>query len=173
MSRAEISRKFDEIVEFADIGPFIDTPVKRYSSGMQMRLAFSVAAHLEPEILIVDEVLSVGDLAFQEKCLGRMEEASREGQTIVFISHNLGSVLALCDQALLLSKGRVRSSGPVRDVVDDYVSDVVVAQSQRLGEREDRYGNGALRFTDVWFESNGRVVDSPDQRRRLRDRAQL
>ena len=161
MSRAEISRKFEEIVEFADIGPFIDTPVKRYSSGMQMRLAFSVAAHLEPEILIVDEVLSVGDLAFQEKCLGRMEEASREGRTIVFISHNLSSVLALCDQALLLSKGRVRSSGPVRDVVDDYVSDVVVAQSLRLGEREDRYGNGALRFTDVWFESNGRVVDSP------------
>ncbi len=161
MSRAEISRKFEEIVEFADIGPFIDTPVKRYSSGMQMRLAFSVAAHLEPEILIVDEVLSVGDVAFQEKCLGRMEEASREGRTIVFISHNLGSVLALCDSALLLANGEVKSQGAVREVVDDYLSDVVVAQSEGLAERTDRQGNGALRFTDVWFESNGRVVESP------------
>ena len=89
MKRQEIQRRFDEIVEFADIGPFIDTPVKRYSSGMQLRLAFSVAAHLEPEILIIDEVLSVGDLAFQQKCLGRMEAASREGRTVVFISHSL------------------------------------------------------------------------------------
>jgi lipopolysaccharide transport system ATP-binding protein len=161
MSRAEISRKFEEIVEFADIGPFIDTPVKRYSSGMQMRLAFSVAAHLEPEILIVDEVLSVGDLAFQEKCLGRMEAASREGRTIVFISHNLNSVLALCDEALLLSRGVVTSRGDVREVVDDYVRDVVVSQSTRLAERDDRQGTGALRFTDVWFEREGRVVDSP------------
>ncbi len=126
-----------------------------------MRLAFSVAAHLEPEILIIDEVLSVGDLAFQEKCLGRMEQVSREGRTVIFISHNLGSVLALCDKAVLLSKGRVRSSGPVRDVVDDYVSEVVVAQSLRLGEREDRFGSGTLRFTDIWFEADGRVVDSP------------
>jgi homopolymeric O-antigen transport system ATP-binding protein len=161
MSRAEITRKFEEIVEFADIGPFIDTPVKRYSSGMQMRLAFSVAAHLEPDILIIDEVLSVGDLAFQEKCLGRMEAASREGRTIVFISHNLSSVLALCDRAMLLSKGRVKSSGGVREVVDDYVSDVAVAQSRRLAERQDRLGSGALRFTDVWFEQNGNIVDSP------------
>jgi lipopolysaccharide transport system ATP-binding protein len=161
MSRAEITRKFEEIVEFADIGPFIDTPVKRYSSGMQMRLAFSVAAHLEPEILIVDEVLSVGDLAFQEKCLGRMEKASREGRTIVFISHNLSSVLALCDKAVLLSKGVVRSRGPVREVVDAYLSDVLVTQSARLAEREDRQGSGTLRFTDIWFESGGRVVDSP------------
>jgi homopolymeric O-antigen transport system ATP-binding protein len=161
MSRAEITRKFEEIVEFADIGPFIDTPVKRYSSGMQMRLAFSVAAHLEPEILIVDEVLSVGDLAFQEKCLGRMEEVSREGRTVVFISHNLSSVLAMCDKAVLLSKGRVRASGPVRDVVDDYVREVVVRQSLRLAEREDRLGSGTLRFTDIWFEVGGRPVDSP------------
>jgi lipopolysaccharide transport system ATP-binding protein len=161
MTRREIQSRFDEIVEFADIGPFIDTPVKRYSSGMQMRLAFSVAAHLEPEILIVDEVLSVGDLAFQEKCLGRMERASQEGRTIVFISHNLNSVLALCDKALLLSEGRVKSSGSVREVVDDYMSDVRVTQSLRLTEREDRLGNGAVRFTDVWFESGGRVVDSP------------
>jgi lipopolysaccharide transport system ATP-binding protein len=161
MSRAEITRKFPEIVEFADIGPFIDTAVKRYSSGMQMRLAFSVAAHLEPEILIVDEVLSVGDLAFQEKCLGRMEEVSREGRTVVFISHNLSSVLSMCDEALLLSKGSVRSSGPVREVVDDYVREVVVRQSVRLAEREDRFGTGPLRFTDIWFEVEGRPVDSP------------
>ncbi|MDX6617501.1 MAG: lipopolysaccharide transport system ATP-binding protein [Solirubrobacterales bacterium] len=161
MSRAEIIRKFDEIVEFADIGPFIDTPVKRYSSGMQMRLAFSVAAHLEPEILIVDEVLSVGDLAFQEKCLGRMEQVSREGRTVVFISHNLGSVLALCDSAIMLSKGEIASTGSVRKVVDDYVGDIVHQQTLHLSQRTDRHGNGALRFTEVWFERDGKVVDSP------------
>jgi lipopolysaccharide transport system ATP-binding protein len=160
MRRAEIIRKFEEIVEFADIGPFIDTPVKRYSSGMQMRLAFSVAAHLEPEILIVDEVLSVGDLAFQEKCLGRMEQVSREGRTVIFISHNLPSVLALCDKAVMLSKGRIASSGSVRKVVDDYVGDIVHQQELQLKDRTDRHGNGALRFTDIWFERDGKVVDS-------------
>ena len=99
MKRQEIFNRFEEIVEFADIGPFLDTPVKRYSSGMKMRLAFSVAAHLQPEILIIDEVLSVGDIAFQEKCLGRMESAADEGRTVVFISHNLASVRSLCDRA--------------------------------------------------------------------------
>jgi len=117
MKRNEIQSRFDEIVEFADIGPFIDTPVKRYSSGMQLRLAFSVAAHLEPEILIIDEVLSVGDLAFQQKCLGRMEEASKEGRTVVFISHSLPSVVNLCDRAIMLSEGRIAASGTVGEVV--------------------------------------------------------
>src|SRR5690349_8410283 len=124
MKRREIQSRFEEIVEFADIGPFIDTPVKRYSSGMQLRLAFSVAAHLEPEILIIDEVLSVGDLAFQQKCLGRMQTASREGRTVVFISHNLPAVTNLCERALMLSEGRIAAAGRVSEVIDHYVGDV-------------------------------------------------
>src|SRR3954468_22379014 len=124
MKRNEIQSRFDEIVEFADIGPFIDTPVKRYSSGMQLRLAFSVAAHLEPEILIIDEVLAVGDTAFQQKCLGRMETASREGRTVLFISHNLASVRALCDRAILLSKGQMEAEGSTGEVIRAYVGGI-------------------------------------------------
>jgi lipopolysaccharide transport system ATP-binding protein len=161
MGRREIQNKFDEIIEFADIGPFIDTPVKRYSSGMQLRLAFSVAAHLEPEILIVDEVLAVGDMAFQEKCLGRMESASREGRTVVFISHNLTSVMNLCDRAMLLAKGRVEGIGPVAKVVDTYVDSVMQEMSLDLRERENRDGDGRLRFTDLRLERDGRGIDSP------------
>src|SRR5581483_2200249 len=107
MRKAEIARKFDEIVAFADIGAFLDTPVKRYSSGMQVRLAFAVAAHLEPEILLVDEVLAVGDAEFQEKCLGKMRDVTREGRTVVFVSHNLAAVRALCSRALVLEQGRL------------------------------------------------------------------
>jgi lipopolysaccharide transport system ATP-binding protein len=161
MKRQEIQRRFEEIVEFADIGPFIDTPVKRYSSGMQLRLAFSVAAHLEPEILIIDEVLSVGDLAFQQKCLGRMETASREGRTVVFISHNLPSVMSLCDQAIMMSEGRIAATGRVPDVIDHYVGDVSSDIERGLRDRKNRDGNGKLRFVDAHFERDGGVVDSP------------
>lgn len=108
MSRAEIKRKFDEIVAFAEVEKFLDTPVKRYSSGMYVRLAFAVAAHLEPEILIVDEVLAVGDTQFQEKCLGKMEDVAREGRTVLFVSHNMGAIRALCKRGLLLDGGRIR-----------------------------------------------------------------
>jgi lipopolysaccharide transport system ATP-binding protein len=160
MKRREIERKFEEIVEFADIGPFIDTPVKRYSSGMQMRLAFSVAAHLEPEILIIDEVLSVGDAAFQQKCLGRMEQVSEEGRTVLFISHNLPSVLNLCDRALMLSGGRIAASGETSEVVDAYLGDVMGGSGGSLAEREDRDGDGRLRFTDIRLEREGQLVDS-------------
>jgi lipopolysaccharide transport system ATP-binding protein len=161
MSRAEIARKFEEIVEFADIGPFIDTPVKRYSSGMQLRLAFSVAAHLEPEILIVDEVLAVGDLAFQQKCIRRMETASREGRTVLFISHNLGSVRALCDRAILLAGGRITDEGETGKVIDTYLSGIETEMHLSLRERERRGElTGGLRFTDLWFERDGRAVDS-------------
>lgn len=160
MTRAEIARKFDEIVEFADIGPFVDTPVKRYSSGMQLRLGFSVAAHLEPEILIVDEVLAVGDIAFQEKCLGRMESATREGRTVVFISHNLTAVRGLCDRAIMLSAGRVAAAGGVSEVIDAYVGDVLSSPKLSLAERQDRTGDGRLRFTGIWLERNGEVVDT-------------
>jgi lipopolysaccharide transport system ATP-binding protein len=161
MRRAEIQSKFDEIVEFADIGPFIDTPVKRYSSGMQLRLAFSVAAHLEPEILIIDEVLSVGDMAFQRKCLGRMEDASQEGRTVIFISHNLTAVRGLCDRAALLSGGRLTAIGEVSDVVDSYVGTQSTEVEGRLADRENRVGDGRLRFTDIRLEREGEVIDSP------------
>ena len=161
MRRREIESKFEEIVEFADIGPFLDTPVKRYSSGMQMRLAFSVAAHLDPEILIIDEVLSVGDIAFQQKCLGRMESVSREGRTVIFISHNLAAVRALCDRAIMLSAGRIAASGAVPEVIEAYVGDVLSESKRSLAEREDRDGDGRLRFTDVRIEVDGRPIDSP------------
>jgi len=160
MKRREIQGRFDEIVEFADIGPFIDTPVKRYSSGMQLRLAFSVAAHLEPEILIIDEVLSVGDLAFQQKCLGRMEAASKEGRTVVFISHSLPSVVNLCDRAIMLSEGRIAAVGGVGEVVDAYVGDVNSDLERGIRDRR-RHGNGKLRLVDFHLERGGQLLDSP------------
>ena len=120
MSKAEIQAKFDEIVAFAEVEKFLDTPVKRYSSGMIVRLAFAVAAHLEPEILIVDEVLAVGDTEFQRKCLGRMGQVSRAGRTVLFVSHNLAAVRSLCTRALLLQNGRLIEDGPVADVLTAY-----------------------------------------------------
>src|SRR5439155_3718583 len=113
MSRIEIERKFDEIVAFAEIAKFLDTPVKRYSSGMYVRLAFAVAAHLEPEILIVDEVLAVGDAAFQKKCLGKMEDVAKHGRTVLFVSHNMPAVKTLCSRALLLDAGSMVLDGGV------------------------------------------------------------
>jgi lipopolysaccharide transport system ATP-binding protein len=121
MTRAEIRRKFDEIVAFAEIEKFLDTPVKRYSSGMYVRLAFAVAAHLEPEILIVDEVLAVGDAEFQKKCLGRMGEVAQRGRTVLFVSHNMAALRKLCGQALLLTKGRCGELGPSDIVISNYV----------------------------------------------------
>lgn len=122
MSRIEIRKKFDEIVAFAEIEKFLDTPVKRYSSGMYVRLAFAVAAHLEPEILIVDEVLAVGDAQFQKKCLGKMEDVSKnEGRTVLFVSHNMGVIAQLCNRGILLNKGHVETHGDITDVVDRYI----------------------------------------------------
>lgn len=121
MSKAEIVRKIDEIVAFSEVERFIDTPLKHYSSGMGMRLAFAVAAHLEPEILLVDEVLSVGDASFQKKCLGKMQDVSRAGRTILFVSHNMAAVKALCSRALLMGDGTVAASGKVADVADEYL----------------------------------------------------
>ncbi|HOW89227.1 MAG TPA: ABC transporter ATP-binding protein, partial [Elusimicrobiales bacterium] len=122
MDRWEISRKFKDIVEFAEIGRFIDTPVKRYSSGMYMRLAFSVAAHLEPEILLVDEVLAVGDSAFQKKCLGRVGQAAGEGRTVLFVSHNMGALETLCQKGILLEAGRKAFEGGIREAVSRYLA---------------------------------------------------
>jgi lipopolysaccharide transport system ATP-binding protein len=122
MTRAEIRGKFDEIVAFAEVEKFLDTPVKRYSSGMYVRLAFAVAAHLEPEILIVDEVLAVGDVAFQKKCLGKMQDVSRhQGRTVLFVSHNMAAVKALCRKGILLEQGRVERCGPVDEIVERYL----------------------------------------------------
>jgi lipopolysaccharide transport system ATP-binding protein len=121
MRRAEIAEKFAEIVAFAEIDRFLDTPVKRYSSGMYVRLAFAVAAHLEPEVLLVDEVLAVGDAAFQRKCLGKLEEVTSGGRTVLFVSHNMAAVQELCQRALLVDGGRVRSYGPTDEVVADYL----------------------------------------------------
>ena len=123
MTRAEIRRKFDEIVAFAEVEKFLDTPVKRYSSGMYVRLAFAVAAHLEPEILIVDEVLAVGDVEFQKKCLGKMDEVSRrEGRTVLFVTHNMGALASLCQTAMLLKNGRIAEAGPTGRTIQSYIS---------------------------------------------------
>jgi lipopolysaccharide transport system ATP-binding protein len=121
MTRREIDRKFDAIVDFSGVERFLDTPVKRYSSGMKVRLAFAVAAHLEPEILIIDEVLAVGDAAFQQKCLGKMRDVSGSGRTVLFVSHNTGAVTSLCGRGILLDQGRIASDGSAKDVVADYL----------------------------------------------------
>ena len=129
MSRAEITRKFDEIVNFAEVEKFLDTPVKHYSSGMYMRLAFAVAAHLEPEILVVDEVLAVGDAMFQKKCLGKMQDVSKGGRTVLFVSHNMGAVTSLCRSAIWLNGGRIVRSGPAREIVDGYLTSHATSQT--------------------------------------------
>ena len=123
MSKAEIHRKFDEIVDFAETSRFLDTPVKRYSSGMYVRLAFAVAAHLEPEILLVDEVLAVGDVAFQKKCLGKMEKIGKEGRTVLFVSHNMGAIQSLCKRCLLIQKGNLVQDDSTQAVVEAYLDD--------------------------------------------------
>jgi lipopolysaccharide transport system ATP-binding protein len=122
MSRKEILRSFDEIVSFAEVEKFIDTPVKRYSSGMYLRLAFAVAAHLEPEILVVDEVLAVGDFAFQQKCLNKMKDVSVHGRTVLFVSHNIGAISMLCRRCILLDQGKIIQDGPTEKVIQTYVS---------------------------------------------------
>jgi lipopolysaccharide transport system ATP-binding protein len=122
MKRREIDEKLDQIVKFSEIEKFLDTPVKRYSSGMYVRLAFAVAAHLEPEILLVDEVLAVGDAAFQKKCLGKMGDVAKEGRTVLFVSHQMGSIAQLCTSAILLETGKISQSGPVSDVIANYVN---------------------------------------------------
>ena len=121
MSKRDIARQFDEIVAFAEIEKFIDTPVKYYSSGMYVRLAFSVAAHLEPEILLVDEVLAVGDVAFQKKCLGRMGDAAKHGRTVLFVSHNMGAIALLCKSAIVLDQGRIKTMGTCQQAITDYL----------------------------------------------------
>jgi lipopolysaccharide transport system ATP-binding protein len=164
MTRREIKAKFDEIVDFAEVERFLDTPVKRYSSGMYVRLAFAVAAHLEPEILVVDEVLAVGDASFQKKCLGKMEDvAEREGRTVIFVSHQMAAIRNLCSQGLILDHGTLAFSGSAQESVDYYMLGTQDLIASPLKERKDRKGTGALRFVELVAKTaNGRPIQSGD-----------
>ena len=161
MARKEIESKFDEIVAFAEVEKFIDTPVKRYSSGMYVRLAFAVAAHLEPEILIVDEVLAVGDAAFQKKCLGRMRDVANTGRTVLFVSHNMAAVSSLCSKAMVLWEGQVEYPlGNVEDGVQKYLTQVHKITKTKLADRNDRSGNGKVRIKDfASFDRDGNELE--------------
>ena len=149
MRRREMKSRFDDIVSFAEVEDFIDTPVKRYSSGMYMRLAFAVAAHLEPEILIVDEVLAVGDIAFQKKCLGKMEEVAGGGRTVLFVSHNMAAITSLCGRAYLLDAGSIVREGDAREVAQSFVADLVATRAVPVGERSERDGDGSARLMSL------------------------
>ena len=137
MRRAEIERKFDEIVDFSEVGQFIDTPVKRYSSGMYLRLAFAVAAHLEPEVLIVDEVLAVGDAEFQRKCLGKMSDVAEEGRTVLFVSHNMSAITRLTQETIVIEKGRLALRAPTPQAVDFYLSQGYSQEGQRMWDPDE------------------------------------
>lgn len=150
MSRFEIDRKFEEIVDFAGVEKFIETPVKHYSSGMGLRLGFAVAAHLEPDILIVDEVLAVGDSEFQRKCLGKMEDVSRSGRTVLFVSHNMAAIRALCSRCLLLSSGHFEFDGDTDTTITHYLSQTQVnLESDLIGSEVPREGSGVVRFNTI------------------------
>ncbi len=157
MKRVEIKKKFDEIVAFSEVEKFLDTPVKRYSSGMYVRLAFAVAAHLEPEILIVDEVLAVGDASFQKKCLGKMEGVSKnEGRTVIFVSHNLGAVSSLCNKIIYLDKGKIVFNGDSQEGIELYQKENMNAFNEDYNfysDDPDRYGNGKVRFRSLEVSS--------------------
>lgn len=152
MKRAEIQRRFDEIVTFAEVEKFLDTPVKHYSSGMYMRLAFAVAAHLDTEILLVDEVLAVGDAAFQKKCLGKMGEVARKGRTVLFVSHNLAAIQALCTRACLMVTGKMETQGSANEVVERYLRTIEQSSAFSLADRQDRQGTGRFRYISIRFE---------------------
>jgi lipopolysaccharide transport system ATP-binding protein len=165
MSRIEIKSKFDEIVAFAEVEKFLDTPVKRYSSGMYVRLAFAVAAHLEPEILIVDEVLAVGDVQFQKKCMGKMEDVGREGKTILLVSHNMSSILSLSSKCILLSEGGVQCYGSPKEVINSYQDNF---RSETFGQTDlrltEHYGNGKGRFISILMNAvnkSGKLLPFP------------
>jgi lipopolysaccharide transport system ATP-binding protein len=163
-TRVETDRKFDEIVAFAGVESFIDTPVKRYSSGMGVRLAFAIAAHLDPEVLLVDEVLAVGDAEFQKKCLGRMEEAGSQGRTVIFVSHSMASVLRLCPRVILLDHGRVIADGKARDVIRTYLeSGLGTSAIREWASPEDAPGDDIVRLRAVRaLDRDGAVSEEVD-----------
>ena len=168
MTKAEIQRKFDEIVAFSEVEKFIDTPLKHYSTGMQTRLAFAVAAHLEPEILLVDEVLSVGDMQFQKKCLGKMGDVARAGRTILFVSHNMGAITRLCRLGIWLENGQVKSAGPVEDVTTAYICSGSDASGERRWEEGNAPGNDKVRLRATRIlAAEGRIASVIDIRERF------
>jgi lipopolysaccharide transport system ATP-binding protein len=161
MTRYEITQKLDEIVAFAGIEAFIDTPVKRYSSGMYVRLAFAVAAHLEPDILIVDEVLAVGDADFQKKCIGKMKDVSQgEGRTVLFVSHNILSIKQLCNKGVLLKNGKIEIAGDISNVITEYVKvNIGVSETGEIPLEADRYNTGEAKFTKVMLlDKDGEMI---------------
>ena len=154
MTKQEITRKLDEIVDFSGCERYLDTPVKRYSSGMMVRLGFAVAAHLDPEILVVDEVLAVGDAEFQKKAIGKMQDVSKGGgRTVLFVSHNMTSVKQLCTSGVLLENGMVSYRGPIDETIEKYLAFNTDGLEQKLADRTDRIGNGRIRFKDVLFKN--------------------
>jgi lipopolysaccharide transport system ATP-binding protein len=153
MRRTEVQRRFAEIIDFAGLDAFVDTPVKHYSSGMYMRLAFAVAAHLDTEVLFIDEVLAIGDASFQKKCLGTMTRVAGEGRTIIFVSHNMPPILALCHRALRLEHGRIMEEGAPRDIVRRYLDQQLASAIEPLEERRDRSGDGSARITSIRIEN--------------------
>ena len=169
MRHKEVAQKFDEIVAFSEVEKFLDTPVKRYSSGMRVRLAFAVAAHLEPEVLIVDEVLAVGDAAFQQKCMNKMQDVGREGRTVLFVSHNMPAVTALCDRVVWLKQGRKVAEGPAQDIVGEYLLAGAVTASHREWRDPDTAPGGdfaRLRAARIVSE-RGEVIEHCDIRERI------
>lgn len=161
MTRVEIEKKFDEIVDFAEVEKFLDTPVKHYSSGMYLRLAFAVAAHLEPEILLVDEVLAVGDAQFQKKCLGKMGEVAKEGRTVLFVSHNMAAIQSLCSRALWIQDGRIQEAGEAIQVVSDYLKESFSSQTESTwNDVQTAPGNDQVRLRRVCVRpENGSSYD--------------
>lgn len=170
MKKVEIDRKFDQIVDFSGVEKFIDTPVKRYSSGMYVRLAFAVAAHLEPEILIVDEVLAVGDASFQKKCLGKMQDVGKEGRTVLFVSHNMAAVTRLCERVIFLDDGRKLADGTSHEVVSKYLSSGLgTAASRKWVDPTKAPGGEVARLRAVSIRTeDGQIADVIDIRRPVR-----
>lgn len=164
MTKPEIKSKLDEIVEFSGVAKYLDTPVKRYSSGMMVRLGFAVAAHLEPEILIVDEVLAVGDAEFQKKCLGKMKDVSGQGRTVLFVSHNMGAVKSLCTKALILNKGKIINHGKTSEVINNYLSESFSMQGKISWEQDltSAPGNEEIKVLKVELLNNNLLTTEPD-----------
>lgn len=162
MSKSEIKRKFDEIVQFSGVARYIDTPVKRYSSGMYVRLAFAVAAHLEPEILVIDEVLAVGDTEFQKKCLGKIKEVAGGGRTVLFVSHNMGAVSDICDRAIMIEKGNITSAGIADAVIREYVNSTMktdLTSHDSLKDAQFRRGSGQVRISALSMHKRGSDIE--------------
>ncbi|MBV7337003.1 ATP-binding cassette domain-containing protein, partial [Chloroflexi bacterium TSY] len=167
MTRKEIERKFDEIVNFSEIEKFIDTPAKHFSSGMRLRLAFAVAAHLEPEILIVDEVLAVGDAAFQRKCLNKMQDVGQEGRTVLFVSHNMPAITRLCERTILLDQGKLLEDGPSHQVVTAYLNSGLGTTAAREWDNSSQApGDDVIRLRSIKARTeDGKITDAMDIRR--------